>query len=236
MTSQSVAVDTSVILVVRNGADYIADAITSVLDGTRIPREIVVIDGHSTDHTVAIASRFERVVVFTQASRGIAAAYNEGIAKARGERLAFISHDDRWTPDKLERQSALLDAQSATWGCVGHVQHFLADGATPPAGFRTSLLDAPVPGFIMESLLVRGEIFRQVGLFDESIPSAHDTDWFARARDAGIDIALLSETVLHKRVHGTNASITDGHLNGQLLRALRASINRKRGGESAATA
>jgi glycosyltransferase involved in cell wall biosynthesis len=218
----------SVILVVRNGAAFIESAIASVESGSVTPAEILVIDGHSTDDTVAIATRHASVCVHTQHSIGIAGAYNEGIRRASNELIAFISHDDRWAVDKLETQLAFLHDHPEAWGCVGHVQHFLDPDARPPAGFRVRLLEQSVPGFVMESLIARRALFNRVGMFDESIPSAHDTDWFARVRDAGLPIGLVPGTVLQKRVHGRNTSLHDQALNAQLLRAMHSSIRRKR--------
>ena len=111
---------------------------------------------------------------------------------------------------------------------VTMVQHFLDAGTQPPPGFRIDLLDRPVPGFIMEALLVRRGVFAQVGLFDRSFVVSEDTDWFARARDAGVPMAVIPEVLVRKRVHGANSSLNAPSINALLLRALRGSINRRR--------
>ncbi len=218
----------SVVLAVRNGERFLGDALTSVLQGTLRPSEILVIDGHSTDQTVAIASGFDGVTVIPQDASGIANAYNQGIAAARGELVAFISHDDRWLPGKLERQVAHMTAHPGLQYTVTHVQHVLEEGASPPPGFRTGLLDRAVPGFIMESLLARREVFSRVGPFDPTFAVSEDTDWFARARDAGVPMAILPETLVLKRVHDANSSLSEPRLPSLLLRAMRRSIERKR--------
>lgn len=218
----------SVVLVVRNGANYIAESLRSVLSGPVMPNEVVVVDGQSSDDTVAIASQFPTVVVLPQSSRGVAGAYNEGIRHASGDLVAFISHDDIWTPNKLERQLAFLREHPDVMGCVGYVQHFLDEGAQIPVSFRASLLDEPVVAYIPEALLVRREVFARVGLMDETFSAAEDTEWFARVRDAGCTIGLLPETLVLKRVHGSNTSLAGARLNNHLLKALRGSIARKR--------
>jgi glycosyltransferase involved in cell wall biosynthesis len=218
----------SVILIVRNGERFIGEALDSVVAQTLLPSEILVIDGHSTDGTVEIAGRYQAVTVVTQTGTGIANAYNEGIARARYDLIAFISHDDRWMPSKLERQvAALMDAPDALLAFT-HVQHVLADGATPPPGFRMSLLDGAVPGFIMETLVARRAAFDIVGLFDPSFAVGEDTDWFARARDAHVPTVVLPETLVVKRVHDSNSSLNYAGMNDLLLKALRQSIARKR--------
>ncbi len=222
----------SVILIVRNGERFIADALTSVVSGTLRPAEILVIDGHSSDRTAEIVRTFEGVTLVRQDAQGIANAYNQGIATARCGLVTFISHDDRWLPEKLERQVTYMSAHPQVQYTVTHVQHVLHDGASPPAGFRTELLDHPVPGFIMESLLARREVFARVGRFDPSFAVGEDTDWFARARDARVPMAVLPETLVIKRVHDTNASLSHPQINALLLRAMRRSIERKRAAAS----
>jgi glycosyltransferase involved in cell wall biosynthesis len=221
----------SVVLVVRNGEAYLAEALRSVLDSTLQPVEIIVIDGGSTDRTADIAGGFVGVRVVPQSSRGIASAYNEGVAQARGELIAFISHDDRWLPGKLDLQAGFMRAHPEVLMSFTHVQHVLEPGVVAPPGFRRELLDGPVPGFIMETLMARPAAFAKVGPFDSSYAVAEDTDWFARARDATIPTELLPETLTVKRVHGTNASLSTPQINGLLLKALRRSIERKRATE-----
>lgn len=222
--------DVSVILVVRNGAEYIADALASVARSHRMPRETLVIDGGSTDATADVVARFPWATLVPQVSRGIASAYNEGVACARGALVAFISHDDIWMDRKLDRQVAHLEAHPEAECCVTLVQHEMIPGMLPPPGFRTELLERPVPGMIMECLVARRSVFERVGAFDPSFATGEDTDWYARARDMGVRIDIIPETMVRKRVHGTNASLGDPGNSALLLRALRRSVERKRQG------
>ena len=221
----------SVILIVRNGAAYIAQALGSVYQSQLQPHEILVVDGGSTDDTLTIAATFPRVRIYRQNSQGISNAYNEGIEQAQGEFLAFISHDDLWLPGKLDQQIAYLQAYPEVLCTLTLVEHFLEPGVSPPPGFRTELLERPHPGWIMEALVARRAAFERVGCFDPSFSVSEDTDWFARARDAGVVPVMLPEVLVRKRVHGGNASMTEPHINELLLRALRRSIGRKRASE-----
>jgi GT2 family glycosyltransferase len=82
---------------------------------------------------------------------------------------------------------------------------------------------------LMEALVARKEAFEIVGAFDPTFSTAEDTDWFARAKDAGLAIAVIPEVLVRKRIHGHNASLTDPAGNRNRLRALRGSLARKRG-------
>jgi glycosyltransferase involved in cell wall biosynthesis len=218
----------SVILIVRNGERFIGEAIESVRAQTLAAHEVLVIDGHSEDRTVEVAQRYPQVTVIPQTGTGIARAYNQGISLSSCRLVAFVSHDDRWMPDKLERQVAALSARPDALLSFTHVQHVLADGAIAPPGLRPELLEKPVPGFIMETLMARRDVFDRIGLFDPSFAVGEDTDWFARARDAQVPTVVLPETLVIKRVHDTNASLNHAGVNHLLLKALRQSIARKR--------
>ncbi|MEQ9640210.1 MAG: glycosyltransferase [Alphaproteobacteria bacterium] len=218
----------SAIVCVRNGARYLAEAMDSIYGSTIQPTEVIVLDGGSSDDTCAIARTYPGVRIVPQRSTGIANAYNEAITAANGDLLAFLSHDDIWLPGKLDKHVAAMRADPALDYTTSLVQHFLDDGAAVPNGFRRELLDGPVPGAIMETLVVRPRAFEKIGGFNPKFRAGEDTDWFARARDIGLASAMLPEVLVRKRVHETNLSINTGNLNRHLMVALRASVVRKR--------
>lgn len=222
----------SVILVVRNGARFIADALDSVLLSEIQPLEIVVVDGGSTDDTLAIARRAPLVRVAEQLSTSVADAFNIGIAASRGDLISFNSYDDLWLPGKLDRQAHYMAEHPELLYTVSHVQYFLHDGAEIPPGFRRELLDAPVVAVIPEGLMARRAAFDVVGKFDVSYPVGEDTEWFARAKDMGAPMAVLPDVLVRKRIHGNNWSLSSP-INHLLLRALRSSVERKRASASA---
>ena len=166
--------------------------------------------------------------VLQQATSGIANAYNEGIQEAKGEYIAFISHDDLWLAGKLEKQIDYLANHPETDAVLCHVEHFLGEGSEFPPGFRPELSGASRPGWMMEALVAKPEIFTRVGGFDPAFAVSEDSDWFARALDSGVKLAVLPELLLRKRVYGGNATLAGTLTNPLLLRALRSSIQRKR--------
>jgi glycosyltransferase involved in cell wall biosynthesis len=219
----------SVVLAVRNGERYLAAAIASVLEQTYVPHEILVVDGRSHDRTAEIARSFPAVRCLPQSDLGVANAYNLGIAAATGALVAFLSHDDLWTPDKLQVQVAYMEEHPDVHYTTARVRFFLEPGCAVPPGFRPELLEGDHVGCIMETLVARRPVFDVVGTFDPTLATAEDVDWFARAKDVGVPTAVLPQVLLRKRIHDTNLSITTPTNDRNLLHALQRSIARKRG-------
>jgi glycosyltransferase involved in cell wall biosynthesis len=218
----------SVVMIVRNGERFLEAAIDSVRAQSYRPLEIIVVDGQSTDSTSTIARSFPEVELISQTGRGVADAYNVGIEAARGELVAFLSHDDLWTPDKLGVQVEYLRAHPDIQYCVARVTFFLEEGCSPPRAFKRDLLAGDHVGFIMETLVARRSVFRVVGGFDPLRSVSEDTDWFARAKDAGVSMAVIPKVLLMKRLHETNLTRDAPLVRRELMEVIKQSIKRQR--------
>lgn len=101
----------SVAIAAYNAAEYLREAIASVLAQTLQPFEIIVVDDGSTDHTRQVCESFgERITYFYQPNDGTAGigARWKSINEARCDWIALLDHDDRWLPNKLQLQSEAL--------------------------------------------------------------------------------------------------------------------------------
>lgn len=219
----------SVIMAVRNGERFLAQAIESVLAQDYQPIEVLLIDGQSSDRTAEIARSYPAIRYLLQPDRGIPNAYNLGVACAAGEFLAFLSHDDLWTRDKISRQIEVLVQNPQMGYCVAETQFFLDEGcAFPSHALREEILAQPTLIRIMESVLFRKSVFEQVGMFDPAYSTAEDVDWFIRAEDVGIPSGVAHKVLLHKRIHATNTSVYARENMRNVLDVLRRSARRKR--------
>jgi hypothetical protein len=149
-----------------------------------------------------------------------------------GELVAFLSNDDLWTPDKLSVQVGYMMDRPELQYTIARVKFFLEPGCLPPPGFRKELLENDHVGCIMETLVVRQSLYETVGGYDTQLSIANDVDWYARAEDSGIPMAIIPKVLPHKRIHDANVSMNIAENNRNLLRALRQSVNRKRRWES----
>jgi glycosyltransferase involved in cell wall biosynthesis len=216
----------SVILVVRDGERFLAEAIRSVQAQNYPSHELIVVDGHSTDGTAEIARSFSGVKILTQLGRGVPEALNCGIAAARGDWIAFIEHDDIWTPEKLRAQISFMLARPELQFTQTRARFFLEPGCAWPSGYNPDWLNEPQIGAIMSTFVGRKSVFQQVGKFDEQLKCAGDVDWFARAKDLGVPMAYLEETLLLKRVHDSNVT-SQAQLNSfELLQVIKRKLDR----------
>ena len=198
----------SVIIIVKNGERFLASAIDSVLKQDYRPLDIIVLDGHSTDKTQVIARSYPDVRYLQQQKTGVSDAYNLGINCANGTLVAFLSHDDFWAPDKLTIQVDYLLENPEVQYTIAKFIYFLEPGTISPAGFRKELLKGEHVGRIMETLVARKSVFEKVGKFDTGLNIAGDVDWYSRANDLQIPMAIIPRVLLHKRIHGRNISGT----------------------------
>ena len=97
----------SVVIPTYNCGRYVEEAVDSALNQTYRNLEIIVVNDGSTDDTSSRLEKYkDRVRIVSQANRGLSGARNVGIELSSGEYVAFLDSDDRWRPNKLERQLA----------------------------------------------------------------------------------------------------------------------------------
>ena len=217
----------SVIVAVRNGERFLTQALESIVQSDYRPIEILVIDGQSTDLTTKIAKTFSLVRCLQQPTRGIAAAYNFGIQEAKGDFIAFLSHDDVWTQDKLNVQMTYLQEHTTVQYVTAKTKFFCEPGCEIPSGVRAEWLEGEHVSHIMETLLARKSVFHAIGLFNENLSTAEDVDWFARAKDHGVPMMTIPKVLLYKRMHDENLSIRHNQNNKNILSVIKDSLNRK---------
>jgi GT2 family glycosyltransferase len=82
------------------------------------------------------------------------------------------------------------------------------------------------------SMLIRRTVFDRVGAVNESFGHSEDVEWLCRAKEAGVVMVLTDEVVVEYRIHGANMTTQAAENRGFLFRALKESLDRRRGGEN----
>ncbi len=222
----------SILLPTYNRAYCLPRTIDSLLAQTYPDWELIIVDDGSTDDTGAVLARFDdpRIRVLRHPSnRGVAAARNTGLAAARNPLIAFCDSDDPWRPEKLAKQVDFLLKHpevhavftDLTWrrgteenrSVVHSLPVFSAwlKLHSPGAGggivsnrtlYLCLLRELPVK---IPTLVIRREVFEQVGVFNEKMPAGSDWEFLIRAARrhtfAFLDEVLVDVNLLGDSVH-----------------------------------
>jgi glycosyltransferase involved in cell wall biosynthesis len=120
-----------------NRAALLPGAIESVLAQTFEDYELLVVDDGSTDETPDVLAQYgDRIRVVTQPNRGRSAVRNTAVREARAPLISFLDSDDRWAPDKLERQVPTLETHGRFAMVHGHVDVVDEEGRLLPEETR----------------------------------------------------------------------------------------------------
>ena len=188
MSNSSRKLTVSLIITTYNRAHMISDTLDSVLNQTRIPDEIIVVDDGSTDDTQAVLAGYGMAItVVCQENQGAAAARNAGIRASTGDLIAFLDSDDRLALDSIEKRAAALERRADYGVAYSDVWMTDLDGKSygPWPGPRPSgdvfLAAARYNLLTPIAYMFRREILGLTGFFDESLIVNEDFDFLLRA-------------------------------------------------------
>lgn len=209
----------SIIMNIRNGAAYLRQALDSVLTQTFNDWELIAWDDCSTDHSSAIvgayADRRIRYFLATEET-ALGQARNSAIQQARGEWLAFLDQDDIWLPGKLEKQIALVDADTGI--IYGRTLLLYPNGRRRdydyahefmplPEGEIFTELFAKACFIAMSSAVLRRSAVEQIGGIPKTIELVPDYFLYA-AIARRFEARAVQEVVCLYRMHAGNMSHT----------------------------
>ena len=214
----------SVILPVYNREDTILRALDSVLMQTFRNMEVIVIDDGSDDSTAEIVRncRDSRVrLVCLPVNGGANAARNAGIRLAEGTYIAFQDSDDKWLADKLEKQIGyMLSADVPACYCP-YILHGENGRYAVPGDYKNrdfcerNLTETLRTDNIIgtPTLIVKRDIFSDIGLFDEAMQRMQDYELAVRLvkkyRVGYVDEPLVHAYRMRKSISAGHAIWTD---------------------------
>lgn len=165
----------SVVMPVFNGEKYIDEAINSILVQSISDFELLVVNDGSNDGTRKIVDahvqRDSRIVLYNTPNRGIVAALNFGLEKARGEFIARMDADDIAVPDRFQIQLVELTGDPTIVACGGDSIKFGADSGRvrfPRSDLMCKACLLFGTCFGHPTVMMRGHGLRQLGLWYES--------------------------------------------------------------------
>lgn len=132
----------TVIIRTRDRRVYVEQCVESVLEQTRRPEQVIVVNDGSTDGTVELLrGRFPQVVVLEQENRGRSVALNHGLALAAHDWVCLLDDDDLWHREKLEEVERYLDLHEDCRALNHPLWFFRADDAAPEKAAQGFLTD-----------------------------------------------------------------------------------------------
>ena len=229
----------SVIIPSYNYAEYIGEAIESVLNQTFNNFELIVVDNFSTDETKKILESFQdsrmRIIEFEN-SGVIGASRNVGFMEAAGKFIAFLDADDRWSYNKLEL--SLCEIQKGS-DFVYHAMNLIDETSKKlPKQYIGRKLKSPIyldlimngSPIINSSVLVNSSALKKIGGFSEdpNFVGFEDFDAWIRLARNGIGFkyvgAFLGDYRVHSRNHTQRQEVLIPHA---ALATIRSSLSNK---------
>ncbi len=195
----------SVIIPTFNRGWTLRESIDSVLAQEFKDYELIVVDDGSTDNTQQILESYgKRMVMLRQSNKGVSAARNTGINKARGKYIAFLDSDDEWLPQKLSSQKAFFGSNSDALICQTE-EIWIRNGKRVNPKKRHKKRS----GFIFEpslslclvspsAVMIKKCLFDEIGMFDEDLPACEDYDLWLRI-SYKYPVYLIDEPLIIKR-------------------------------------
>lgn len=217
----------SIVIPVYNGSNFLQEAINSALAQTYHNCEVIVVNDGSDDggKTEKIAISYgDKIKYYYKKNGGVATALNFAINKMEGEYFSWLSHDDLYYPQKIERQMKYLK-ESGDMTRVVYSDFDTLDMHTNVtnivklnSSFRKEKLEQSVFSILNGvihgcTMLIHKSNFERIGYFNENLITTQDYDlWFRMFR--GQKLIYIPESLTIARIHSLQGSRTlECHMN-----------------------
>ena len=202
----------TIVIPVYNGEKYVKYAIDSALAQTYKNLEILVINDGSVDRTDEIVKSYGRKIRYIKKENGgVSSALNLAIKEMRGEYFSWLSHDDTYEPNKIEREIEFLkDNNYLGKKVIVFSDYYLIDkkGKLITESKKDheeivkkpeySLLKGHINGL---TLLIPKEAFDECGEFNADLSCAQDYEMWWKMMNKGYKFVHIQETLVSTRWH-----------------------------------
>lgn len=204
----------TIVIACKNAADQLSISMESILSQTDICKEIVVIDGGSSDHTAAVLARYQLhlEVVISEPDKGISEAFNKGVALAKGDYLYFLGAGDTFLHPKAlaslltsENNQHLPDliAGKVIMANADHTVKKIAPIVWPAQPHRALLYKMIYPH---QGLLMHRRYFDRYGYFDTRLKYAMDYELLLRSYHDPIQVRVTEAQVAYWQDDGVGCN------------------------------
>lgn len=221
----------TIVIPVYNGEDYVKEAIDSALAQTYKNIEIIVVNDGSPDNSEeVIKTYFDKVRYIKKENGGVSTALNCAIREMKGSWLSWLSHDDLYLPQKVERQVQRLneiikdnpgcEIEKYVLSCqdqrIDENRNILPHrGSTHPV-YRSSfeLVAKEVINYTIGgcTVLASKKAYESMGGFDENNRTISDADMWFKLMLNGYIFDFSNDVLVQSRYHKGMVSIQRGAL------------------------
>ncbi len=214
----------SVCINAYNAEKFILKTVESVLNQTYKNLQVIIVDDCSTDNTYDLVKSIsdDRVEIYKTALNGhMSFACNEALRHVKGDYVAHLDADDLWVENKIEKQVAFLEQNPEYAACFTYAEIIDENGDVCDESyddFRKLFVfenrsRAQMYRFLFDnsnklchcSALVKTDIVKKVGAYDNTILYLQDYDYWMRLLTIS-SIYILPERLTLVRRHSTNNS------------------------------
>ncbi len=190
----------SIITITYNSSSTIENTIKSIIDQTESNFEYIIIDGNSSDDTLAKIKKWQpdleqkgvQFSVLSEPDKGIGDAWNKGLGMAKGDVIGLLNADDMYHPKTIEiikRQTAEDSLPKLYYGTCKFIKDHQIVAVNNKVFDPKNLIRGF--GFTHTTCFVSKEIYKEIGNFNTAIKIAVDTDFLLRCFKAKIEFKKL---------------------------------------------
>lgn len=206
----------SIVIPVYNGSNFLSQAIDAALTQTYDNIEIVVVNDGSKDEgaTEKVALSYgDKICYYFKENGGVSSALNYGIEKMRGEYFSWLSHDDYYAPDKIEKEVQELAKHTDKVNTIVCCADSLMDENGAPIYHPAKHLEGTIHGselfdlFFSShlpmngcTLLIHKDLFTRYGRFS-TFRYIQDIECWVKFMLGGVDYVFLPDCLVKMRVH-----------------------------------
>lgn len=203
----------TVIIPNYNYGHYLAETFASIEQQSYQPKEIIVIDNSSTDHSLALLKTYEHRIqcISLPSNFGASHARNVGATLATSQYLAFLDADDLWLPKKLETQLNVLQHNTTPTLVFTSVQNFYSLDMPTSHQKKLQCSEHIQPGLVASTLMVSRDLFFKIGPFNTKLMYGEFIEWYHRAHSMGIATTVIPELLTKRRIHSGHIGKSKQH-------------------------
>lgn len=192
----------SIIVPILNDVSTIQRCIDSVHNQTHPSKELIIIDGGSTDGTLdVLKSNIDKIACWhSEPDNGISDAWNKGVKNSKGDWILFLGADDfLWENDTLEKVALNLDIEMDI--VYGQIARMTNGEISCLDGFnwehtRKSIIDDGICTFVHQGIFHNRALFEKYGCFDVSLKIVGDYEFLVRAFKDGGDAYFIGNLIV----------------------------------------